>query len=49
MTGVSENEFDNGNSVCKQEKCAHKGEKLDAAEYCEKCDKLFLFGKHSHK
>jgi len=49
MKGVSEEEFNTGENCCKQEKCAHKGEKLEAAEYCELCDMLFLFGAHKHK
>ena len=48
MKGISQEEFNSGENTCKQEKCVHKGEQLEAAEYCEKCDRLFLFGTHKH-
>ena len=41
MKGVSEEEFNAGNNVCKEEKCKRKGQYLDTAIYCEKCNKLF--------
>ncbi len=49
MRGGSEEEFNSGNNVCKEEKCKRKGEMLEAAIYCEKCDKIFSFEqKHNH-
>lgn len=49
MKGVSEEEFKAGNNVCKEEKCAHKGKTLEAADHCDKCDKMFPAGTHTHE
>ena len=43
MKGVSEEEFNNGNNVCKEEKCKRKSEPLEAAVYCERSNKMFRF------
>ena len=49
MKGVSEEEFNAGNNICKEEKCKRKGEPLEPALYCEKCDKMFPFSsEHEH-
>lgn len=48
MRGVSQEEFDAGNNSCQEEKCSCKGETLEAAEYCEACDKMFQHGTHDH-
>ena len=44
--GFSEEEFESGDNICKQEKCVHRGEKLELAEDCKVCNRLFPFGKH---
>ncbi len=41
MKGVSEEEFIAGNNVCREEKCVHKGELLEAAIFCEVCQKMY--------
>ena len=49
MKGVSEEEFKAGNNVCTEENCTHKGQKLNEVESCDKCDKFYLMGTHTHK
>jgi len=49
MKGVSEEEFNSGNNVCREEKCTRKEEKLEPAIHCEKCDKMYpLSSEHHH-
>ena len=48
LKGVSEQEFRTGKGLCREANCIHKGEVLEAADYCEPCSKLFPFGTHSH-
>jgi len=49
MKGVSQEEFDMGNNVCREEKCKFKGQSLEQANYCEACDKLLrVTQEHEH-
>lgn len=46
MKGVSEEEFNAGDNVCKEEKCIMKGLPLETADHCEICNKLFKIEEH---
>lgn len=49
MKGVSEEEFNAGDNVCKQEKCTRKGQPLESAYVCSVCSKLYPINeKHKH-
>ncbi len=49
MRGVSEEEFNNGDSACAQPKCARKGQPLESAIFCGQCDRLFPASEdHTH-
>ena len=49
MKGVSEEEFQAGNNVCKEEKCTRRGKPLEEAYICDTCDKLYLVNEpHLH-
>ncbi|OGK16180.1 hypothetical protein A2690_01940 [Candidatus Roizmanbacteria bacterium RIFCSPHIGHO2_01_FULL_39_12b] len=41
MKGITEEEFEAGDNVCKEEKCKFKGQPLEPANLCETCSELF--------
>ena len=46
MRGVSEEEFLDGDNVCKELKCIRRGQPLEPAFYCEICDKMIPWEEH---
>ena len=49
MRGISLDEFNAGDNVCKEIKCERKGQPLEPADYCDICDSLFpIKEKHQH-
>lgn len=49
MRGVSEEEFNAGDKVCTQPKCTRKGQPLEAALFCGRCNRLLPASEtHTH-
>ncbi len=49
MKGISEEEFNAGDNVCKEEKCKRRGESLNPVYSCDECGKLYpVDEEHAH-